>query len=53
MADHQGKKAKGQEQDQKQGDPAQSLMASQPCLGRINLAALLVEVGVVAGHGPP
>jgi hypothetical protein len=53
MTDHQSKKTEGQEQDQKQGDPAQPLMARQPCLSRINLAALLVQVVVVARHGPP
>lgn len=53
MTQYQSQKAEGQEQDQKQGDPAQSLMAGQLLLRRLNLAALLVQARVVAGHGSP
>jgi hypothetical protein len=53
MIYHESEKNDAQEQDQEQGDPGQSLMASELGMRRFKLAAALILIMVIAGHGLP
>jgi hypothetical protein len=53
MVHHESEKNDAQEQDQEQGDPGQSLMAGELGLRRRKLAAALILIMVVVGHGLP
>jgi hypothetical protein len=51
MVHHESEKNDAQEQDQEQDDPGQSLMAGELGMRRFKLAAALILIMVIAGHG--
>jgi hypothetical protein len=53
MVHHESEKNDAQEQDQEQGDPGQSLMAGELGMRRFKLAAALILIMVIVGHGRP
>jgi hypothetical protein len=53
LVHHESEKKDAHEQGQKQGDPGQSLIAGELGMHSFKLAAALVLIMVIAGHGLP
>ena len=52
MVHHESEKNCVQDDDHEQDPVGQSLMTSQFGIGSLNLAALLIQIRVITGHGP-